>query len=330
MNDNNIRTLFQDLRYSFRALVKSPAFTTAGILTLALAIAGNVVFFDLFNALFLTALPVRDPSKLVAIYCISPKGEERGMLLSQMQEIERRQQQIFEATSGWRTDWLVTTEANGILSQGEVDGVTGDYFQMLGIQPVIGRLITSSDVSPPVGAASNVAVIDYRFWLRRFDGDPSVIGKNLRIEGIPFSIIGVTSKSYFGLQVGSASDVTVPITSLQEIDFAANRTSNKSLITLNYTLGRLKPNITLRQAGTYLSVDLPEILANTIPSNLTPEQTARYLKVKATFEAGGNWLLVSPRPVQAPSLYYFYFSHINSNNLMCESGDPCAYAGCIP
>jgi predicted permease len=283
-----MRSLLQDLRYGMRVLAKSPGFAGAAILTLAFAIGANAALFALVDALFFQALPIRDPSRLVAIYRVTGKGEEAGILLPQVQEIERHQQ-VFSTMAGWRTDWLVTTETNGALSQSEVDGVSGEYFSMLGVRPLLGRLFTSDEINENRGLSAHVAVIDYRFWQRCFGSDPAVIGKNLRIAGISFSIIGVTAKNYVGLQVGTSSDVTVPLTGIQEIELADNRISNISAsIRLNYALGQLKPGVTLAQARAQVQSLWPGILATTVPLDLGPQQRAAFLRTQVTLKSAAT------------------------------------------
>ena len=127
-------------------------------------------------------------------------------------ELER-QQRVFSAVIGWSSGFDVArVEVNGALSQNEVFAVSGNYHSELGATPLLGRLLTPEDADPHSGSTLRVAVLGYEFWQRRFGGAPDVVGKQIRIEGTPFTIIGVTRKWFTGLSTGEPPEITIPIT----------------------------------------------------------------------------------------------------------------------
>jgi hypothetical protein len=199
--------LWQDLRYSVRVLAKSPLVTAVAILSLALGIGANTAIFSILNALFLRSLPVRDPQQLVAISTISPdvQNGEDPLSLPMLLEIKRRQQ-VFSNLFGWNGGGMNNSEVNGAKYAASLDTVSGDYFSTLGVQPLFGRLITPSDVALQTGSSARVAVLGYDCWKRRYNGNAGVIGKAIRVDGIPLTIIGVTPKSFTGLIIDVAPD----------------------------------------------------------------------------------------------------------------------------
>jgi putative ABC transport system permease protein len=195
--------MLQDIRYALRMLRKTPTVTVVAVLSLALGIGANTAIFSLLNALMLRTLAVEDPQQLVSL-------NPDGLSLPMFEEI-RRHQHVFSNMFLSRGGALQNIEANGAKFPGGVDQVDGDYFSTLGVQPLIGRLIAPSDLALDSGSPAAVAVIGYRCWQERYNGDPAVIGKTIRIEDRPLSIIGVTPKKFAGLVIDWDAHVTVPI-----------------------------------------------------------------------------------------------------------------------
>src|ERR1700720_14936 len=134
---------FQDLRDAFRSLVRQPLITLVIIITLALGIGANTATFTLLDVILLRRLPVPNPSGLVAVHCRRNDGQDDGLSLEAFEGI-KRYQKVFTGMAGWTT-LSATTEANGIVAPSTLDGVTGEYFRLLGINPFLGRLIQPGD-----------------------------------------------------------------------------------------------------------------------------------------------------------------------------------------
>jgi predicted permease len=213
-------TLLQDVRYGLRMLLKSPGFTVVAVLTLALGIGANTAIFSLINAVMLKSLPVKDPQQLVLFQWDDnkwpPKFGQTGFdskysFSYPTFEDFRAQGDMLSSAFAWVplgfNDENVTVGINGepTLANGQM--VTGEYFSGLGVTPLLGRGITEADENP---AAPRVAVISYAYWSRRFARDTSIIGRNITLNGIPFTVVGVTPSTFYGVQIGSEPDLWIP------------------------------------------------------------------------------------------------------------------------
>jgi MacB-like periplasmic core domain len=191
-----MRQVWQNLRYSLRALRKNPVFTAVAVLSLALGIGANTAIFTLINALLLRDLPVPHPERLVELSVVR-QDHKIPFSYPMFRELERGQG-VFSGLIGWGGG-IPNVEVNGTLFQNQVLTVTSNYYSELGVTPLLGRLLTSEDVNPHAGSTFQVAVIGYEFWQRRFGSAPDVVGKQIRIEGHAFTIVGVTRK-WLGLR----------------------------------------------------------------------------------------------------------------------------------
>ena len=254
-----MRQLWQNLRYSFRVLRKNPGFTAVAILSLALGIGANVAIFTLINALLLRDLPVPHPEHLVELYLVR-QGHKITFSYPMFDELERGQR-VFSNLIGWSGPWLSNVEVNGVLAQSRVYSATGNYYSELGVAPYLGRLLTSEDVNPHAGSTSQVAVIGYEFWQQRLGGAGDVIGKQIRIEARPFTIVGVTRKWFTGMTPGELPEVTIPITAIPLINSNIGL-DNRSSLWVRIT-ARLKDGVTLAQARAQLQSFWPEVLLAT-------------------------------------------------------------------
>jgi predicted permease len=251
---------FWQLRYTLRVLAKSPIFTIVAILSLALGIGANTAIFTLINALLLRDLPVRQPERLVYLSAVR-QGNKITFSYPMFREVERGQR-VFSGMIGWGGNWMPNVEVNGMLSEDRVLSVTGNCYSELGASPLLGRLLTSEDENFSGGANSQVAVIGYEFWRRRFGAAPDVVGKQIRIEGHPFTIIGVTRKWFTGMTTGEPPDITVPLTAMPLIQSGEFDLESRSLLWL-HPVGRLKDGVTIEQARAQLESVWPNVLLAT-------------------------------------------------------------------
>ncbi len=253
-------TLWQNLRYTTRVLRKNPGFTAVALLSLALGIGANGAIFTLINALLLRDLPVRQPDRLVELSAIR-QDHKIPFSFPMFREVERGQR-VFSGLIGWGGPGKSNVEVNGALAQGRVESVTGNYFSELGVTPHLGRLLTSEDVNPRAGSTFQVAVLSYEFWRRHFGGTHDVVGKQIRIEGHPFTIVGVTRKWFTGMRIGEPPDVTIPITAYSLIEGRDFSLDTRSVLWVSVT-GRLKDGVTVDQARAQLQSFWPEVLLAT-------------------------------------------------------------------
>src|SRR5919199_1012252 len=240
-------TLLQDVRYGFRVLRKSPGFTLVAVVTLALGVGANTAIFQLIDAVRLRTLPVKDPQELVGVQLADTKGErgnfstEYPAVTNPIWEQIRDRQQAFSGVFAWGTDdFNLSQGGEARLARGL--WVSGDFFNVLGVRPELGRLFNSEDDRK--GCGSPGVVLSHAFWRREFGGDPTVVGRQMRLEGRPFQVVGVTPASFYGLEVGRSFDVAVPVCSEALLAGQGNTRLNSGTDWWLVVMGRLKPGWT--------------------------------------------------------------------------------------
>jgi predicted permease len=259
-----VGTFWHDLRYTLRVLTRDRGFTAVAVLSLALGIGANTAVFTLINALLLRNLPVRHPERLVELSSVRRDGKI-PFSYPTFRELERGQR-VFSGLIGWSPGEMSNVEVNDVLSQEHVRAVTGNYYSELGVSPLLGRLITPDDVNPHNGSTSQVAVLGYEFWQRRFGGAPNVVGKTIRIEGQPFTILGITRKWFAGMTPGEPPEVTIPITAQPLIWGSTFQGLDDRSLLWVFATGRLKDGLTIEQARAQLQSFWPDVLAVTAPT----------------------------------------------------------------
>jgi predicted permease len=282
--ENWLSGIGKDLRYGLRLLRLNPGFAIVAILSLALGIGANTAIFQLLDAVRLRALPVKNPQELALVRIINTKGVGRTGsfngyhpdLTNALWENLRDQQQAFSSMGAWFGTRHNLSDG-GEARYAQVMYVSGQYFHTLGVQPFLGRLISQADDKP--GCAQSPAVISHSFWLREFGGNPSVLGKGIRLEGIPFEIAGVTHSKFFGAEVGHNFDVAIPICSESIVTQVDPRIGNNQAWWLA-AIGRLKPGWTLDKASAQLATISPQIFSSTAPADYDPVDRKNYLNFK--------------------------------------------------
>ena len=202
--------MFQDLRFGVRMLMKSPGFTLVAVLSLALGIGANTTIFSLLDAVLLKPLPVKQPEQLVVVNTQIP-GRVGPGFSPYSYPVFREMRENNTAFSGMfaRSGLQVSLSSGGQTERVQGEEVSGNFFSMLGVNPLLGRLLTEEDDQTP--GASPVAVLSYNFWQRRFGGDPQIVGQTISLNNYPFTIIGVTPQGFHGVEVGSAPEIRIPI-----------------------------------------------------------------------------------------------------------------------
>ena len=205
-----MRMLWQDIRFGVRMLLKNWSFTLVVVLSLAFGIGANTAIFSIVDVALLKQLPVRSPEQLVMLDTFNERGEQRDFshpLFEQMRARNKVFSGMFAAMDGTRRMDVATESAQ--LGKAEVQLVSGEYFDVLGVNAFLGRTLTPSDDQTP--GAHPVAVLSYGFWQRAFAGDNSIIGQTVRLKDQPFTVIGVTPRAFFGESVGRAPDIWSPL-----------------------------------------------------------------------------------------------------------------------
>src|SRR5437016_14138769 len=207
----------QDLRFGLRTLRNSPNFTAVAVLTLALGIGANTTIFSLLDGLVLRDLSVLHPEQLVPFGAHVPGADYPALSLLMFQELARSQK-LWAGTFAWWGDVGFNVEMDGTLARADVWGVDNNFYPELGAVPEIGRFFDSEDENLSATAAAQVAVLSYGFWQSHYGGARDIIGKTLKIEGIPFTIIGVTRKGFTGISADFELEVTLPLPATQLLE----------------------------------------------------------------------------------------------------------------
>jgi predicted permease len=258
--------LFNDIRYTFRIMRKSPGFTLIIILTLALGIGANTSIFSIVNAVLLRSLPYYDPGRLVKITFNNPGIGLRDIRFSvpELEDLKSRAG-VFEEVSAV---WVGSTNLTGAIQQPErleLLGVSPNYFSMLGAPPQIGRLFGSQDFA--LGFAE-AAVISDGLWRRSYGGDPNILGKRLQLDNDPYTIVGVLPAGFRHPGKTVARDVEVWVTCGFSADPYPKPARNVRV--LPGAIGRLKPGINVTQAQARLTAMASELRTD-FPNDYPPE-----------------------------------------------------------
>jgi putative ABC transport system permease protein len=260
-----IDDLRRDMSLAVRALRATPLVSAVAILSLGLVVGANTAIFSILNGLLLRTLPVRAPDRLVHVTDSVPRetGETRVRAWSYPAWDQIRQRPyLLEAATAWSF-----TRFN-LASGGEtqfVEGIwaDGNFFGMLGVPAVVGRTFSTLDDRPGGGLDGPVTVMSYRYWHTRLGGATDVVGRSIRLNGVPFTIVGVTPPEFFGVEVGRSFDFIVP---LQTEALIRGRDSALDSASTNFLsiLARLKPGQSLDVAAAELRRVQPEIRKATL------------------------------------------------------------------
>jgi predicted permease len=210
-----MNSLWQDIRYGLRMLAKNPGFTAIAVITLALGIGANTAIFSLMNQVLLLRLPVRNPGELVVLH---DPGPLTGRLSSDGDNSESFSYPMYKALRDGsaslcgmlaRSSFSASIATQGQTERGSGELVSGNYFEVLGVTPAVGRMFTLDDDRVPGGEP--YVVLSHSYWQRRFGGDPSVLNKTLLINNVGMTVVGVARAGFTGIQIGQSPDVFVPL-----------------------------------------------------------------------------------------------------------------------
>ena len=249
-----LENLWQDLRYTFRMLAKSPAFTLVAILSLALGIGANTAIFSLMNVVMLRSLPVEEPGQLVLFGAGKMVGST-GSLPDDSTDLfsypfYRSFSQKNRVFSGVAATDSVEFGTHGALAGAPSEMlhaslVSGTFFSVLGVNPDRGRMLNEADDKTP--GAGAVAVASYAWW-QRHGSDPAAVGKSVHIEGTDYTLVGIAPRDFFGITVGESPDFWIPLSMEKQISPGWNGLGDKWFESL-YLVARLKPGVTAAQAS---------------------------------------------------------------------------------
>jgi predicted permease len=262
-----MNTIWQDLRYGARMLAKNPGFTAIAAVSLALGIGANTALFSIVDAMLLKLLPVKEPDRLVLFKSTAPRGFSPGSYTGnsnndpvtgqrtmtsfpyqsfvRLREQQRRQGALSDVFAFGNVSLNVSADSQADVASGQA--VSGNYYAGLEVGALIGRTLTDEDDK---ASSSPAAVLSHRYWQRRFGGDPGVVGRQINLNNVAFTVVGVTPPGFDGaMQVGSSQDVTIPIAwePALSVERERSRMHGAGVWWLRL-MGRLKPGATAEQA----------------------------------------------------------------------------------
>jgi predicted permease len=268
-----MHTLLQDVRYGLRMLGKNPGFTFIAILTLALGIGANTAIFSLLNQVLLRRLPVRNPSELVVLKSPGPKhghvwsdGDDSEIFSYPLYKGLAKNASVFDGVIA-RYQFAAGIASHGQTDRGSGELVTGNYFEVLGVRPALGRVLSAAD--DDVQGAHPVLVLSHAYWTRHFGSDAGVLNQTILVNNTEMTIVGVAQAGFSGIQVGQTPDIFVPMTMKGQMTPIRNGLDdwNDSFLAV---LARRKPGVSVERAQTGINVDYPGLL----------EQQAATLKLR--------------------------------------------------
>ena len=244
--------LLQDLRYGWRTLTRAPGFSLVAVLTLALGIGANAAIFSVVNAVLLTPLPYANPERLVFIWNRMPTTNFLKAPVAAPDVVDyQRQTTLFEGVAATNNVADAGVTGDGNPERIQVAGVTGNFFDVLGVTPALGRSFSAADDAPlpqnlpPAQVPPAAMILSHAFWERRFGADPAVVGKTIRVDDQPRIVVGVLPATFELLMPSTAGmstdiDAWTPL----RIDLSRLPRDNQWL----RAIGRLKPGFTVAQA----------------------------------------------------------------------------------
>lgn len=302
--------LAQDVRYGLRILAKSPGFTAIAILTLALGIGANTAIFSLIDGILLRSLPVRDAQSLVVLRWSAHKtpefhnanisgdcrdeifgGPTGGSSCSFPQPVFRdisAQRGIFSGVAAFANEGPLNISGNGVASVLTSEAVSGEYFSTLGVRAAAGRLISPVDDSP---SAPPVVVLNYGYWKSHFGGSPSTVGKSIRLNNVPFTIIGVAERRFDSLSPGKIQDVWVPLSVIPQLHPGQKSRADDIYTWWLVIVARLKPSVAIGQAQAAASVIFRNEMLHGAKPLSKPEDDPRVtaLPAQAALTGKASW-----------------------------------------
>jgi predicted permease len=267
-----MQILSQDIRYGLRMLAKNPGFTAVAVVTLALGIGANTAIFSLVNAVMLQSIPVRNPQQLVVPRWSAHSRPQNAGSSSYgdcqwtkwtdkvsgscsfsypMFKAIREHAEAFSNVGAFAGPAQLDLTGNGTASITRAEIVSGDYFQTLGVQAATGRTIEPNDERP---GAEAVAVLSYAYWQGAFGGAPSAIGKSIKLNGVPFTIVGVADAGFTRLTPGHTQDMWLPLSQVVPLRLHWGRGTQEERNWWLTIVGRLKPGVSQEHAQSNVSL----------------------------------------------------------------------------
>jgi predicted permease len=296
-----MQTLWQDIRFGVRMLAKSPAFTAIAVLTLALGIGANTAIFSLMNQVLLQRLPIINPDELVILRSpgpmtghVSTDGDSTESFSYPMYKGLRDSNSVFSGILA-RYGFSASVARGGQTDRASGEVVSGNYFEVLGVRPAIGRMFTQDDDRVP--SAEPYVVLSHSYWTRHFGADPSILNKTLLVNNVELTVVGVSQPGFTGVQVGKTPDLFVPMMMTQQMTQYGETLDkwNDYWMTL---LARRKPGISEQQAEGGINAAYKPLLEEQLPqvkSRFDEAKLKRFLDKRIVLSSGAHGRTVLQR-----------------------------------
>jgi predicted permease len=292
--------MFQDLRYGARMLLKSKMFTLVAVLSLALGIGANTAIFSLINALMLRMLPVKNAQELALFSVVGPNvvsGASYNFNYPLYEMFRDRTQSFtgFIAGANVGRARLLVNAPGAVAESVQQQRVSGNFFSVLGVNPVVGRTLSEADDNQANGQPG--AVISFEYWRRRFGSDPQVVGRKVTVNNTALTIVGVAQPGFSGFVVGSKPELWWPIKAVND--------PNLRLESSNWlrVIGRLRPGVSMTQAQAEMETIFQQQIngvAAAGSANWTPTQRRNHFERHIRLESGGEGYTTLRRQFRQP------------------------------
>jgi predicted permease len=293
-------SILKDTRFAIRGLWRRPGFALIAITTLALGIGANTAIFTLVNAVLLKPLPVKNPEELVLFNDSASEGIQAGdpttgewrLFSYSSYRYFRDNNQSFQQLAAFRSGEDRLSVRKTAKQQGESASratghlVSGNYFEVLGVDALLGRVLTNEDDTT---AARPTTVLSFGCWEEQWNQDPQVIGKDVVLNGTTFTIVGVMSKEFFGERVRRAPDYWMPLAFQPQITLRDSFLNDDTVYWLT-PMGRLKPEVRIEQAQAEVNLGLQQFLTAQAGPGLTDERRQGIQKSYIQLAPGGRGL----------------------------------------
>jgi predicted permease len=252
-------SFIDDLRATWRLWARRPALPLLAVVTLALATGAAMTSFSVLDAIALKPLPVERPRELVDVSVTDPQGQPHSIAPTLLYELARSQP-VFTRMCGFGGTGPILVTVDRTLVRANVEFASASYFDVLGAHAALGRLFDAADEGATPAATARIAVISAAFWRTRLNGDPNVLGRGLKVGDGTFTIVGVISPPFIGMQIETATEIVVPLMAMGDVIAGVGAPSYSDVI------GRLRPGISISAADAALKAIWPRLIAATVPA----------------------------------------------------------------
>src|SRR5579872_3409382 len=305
-----MHTLWQDIRFGIRVLGKNLGFTVIAVVTLALGIGANTAIFSLMDQILLRRLPVRNPSELVVLHNPGPKT---GRVSSDGDDADSFSYPMYKGLRDGAANAIAliargsakaSLASQGQTERGRLELVTGNYFDVLGVTPAIGRVFSPQDDKSPGG--DQLAVLTYNYWTRHFAGDPGVLNKTILVNNVPMTIVGVSRNGFTGVQIGQSPDVFVPMSMAKQMTFDDTALDGWKDYWIK-VLGRRAPGVSDAQARAALNDAYHPLLQENLTkiTGFNEQKRQTFLAKQIVIDPGARGRTITQRD-SGPQLYVLF------------------------